>query len=251
VAGMEAARIAALRGHEVTLYEKTNNLGGHLIEACVPDFKDDYKALLNWYRRQLSGANVDIQTETTVTDNLVRANNPDVVIIATGSSPLIPQIPGVHLHFVTTVIDVLLKRTQPGNKVLVVGGGLAGCEAALWMAEKGKDVTIVEALPEVATNILYANRSMLLHLLAANGVKIMTDTRLKEITDGFVTLMCKSGPVNCTFDTVVLACGMKTERSLYNALSSEIPEIYSVGDCNEPRKIMDAIWDGFNVGRII
>ncbi len=252
VAGMEAAMIASSRGHKVILCERSQNLGGHLIEASVPEFKDGYKALLDWYRAQLSMTEVIVRMGIEVTTKLVTEEKPDVVIFATGSTPIIPDIPGVEKSTVITAIDLLLGKVKSGNTVVVAGGGLVGCEVALWLSQQGKKVTVVEMLPEAATGILYANRIMLLQLLALNKVEILTNTCLKGIGDGEVAVMKKSlGETKIACDTVVMAVGLKAERDLYNAMRREMPESYIIGDCKEPRKVMDAIWDAFNIGRTI
>jgi len=252
VAGMEVARIASARGHDVILCERSQNLGGHLIEVSVPGFKDGYKALLDWYRNQLSVAKVAVRMGTEVTTGLVREERPDVVIVATGSTPIIPDISGVEKPMVVTAVDLLLGRSKSGDTVVVAGGGLVGCEVALWLAQQGKKVIIVEILPEIFLDILFANKLMLMQLLDLNKVEIMTGTCFNEIGDREVTVMSEGfGERKIACDTVVLAVGLKSERDLYNSLRQEIPEIYMIGDCKEPRKVMDAIWDAFNVGRTI
>jgi len=252
LAGMEVARVATLRGHKVTLYEKNEKLGGHLIEAQVPDFKQDLRRLLAWYTVQLKKLKVEINLKTEVTPKLVREENPDVVIIATGSTPIIPDIPGINKPIVATCCDLLLGKKKIGDKVVVAGGGLVGCEAALWLAEQGKNVTVVEMLPEVITGIHQSNRSMLLDLLAEKKVQIMTNTKILEVTDeGIIILDRGSNRKSITCDTVALAIGLKPETALYGSLVSEISELYAIGDCKEPRKIHHAIWDAFAVGYII
>lgn len=252
VAGMEAARIASARGHKVILYERSKDLGGHLVEASVPAFKDDYKALLYWYRTQLSRGKVVVKLGAAATAEIIGKEKPDIVIIATGSTPMIPDIPGMEKSMVTTATDLLLRKSKSGNTPIVIGGGLIGCEVALWLAQQGKLVHVVEKLPEVATGILNTNRDMLLRLLALNGVDILTEMDVMEIADGGISVVHKGhGERKIACDTVVLAVGLKPERDLCNSLRQRIPEIYMVGDCKEPRKVMDAIWDGYSVGRAI
>ncbi len=252
VAGMEAARVSAMRGHKVTLYEETDRLGGHLIEGSVPDFKKDIGRLLEWYEIQLPKAKVEVHLKTKVTPELLEKEKPDVVIIATGSTPIIPKIPGIKNPNVCTCSDLLLGRKTAGDQVIVVGGGLEGCETALWLAQQGRSVTIIEMLLEVATGMHDANRSMLLEMLAENGARILTNTRLQEVTeDGVITTNSdsKSNLIKC--DTVALAVGLRSEKETFewlnNKNSARVREIYSVGDCNKPRKIHHAIWDGGTV----
>lgn len=252
VAGMEAARVSAIRGHKVTLYEETDRLGGHLIEGSVPDFKRDIGRLLEWYENQLPKVKVKVRLKTKVTPELLEKEKPDVVIIATGSTPIIPKIPGIENPNVCTCSDLLLGKKTAGDQVIVVGGGLEGCETALWLAQQGKNVTIVEMLPQVATGMHDANRNMLLEMLAENKARILTNTRLQEVTnDGVITKESdsKSNLIKC--DTVALAVGLKSEKEIFEWLNNKdsvhVKEIYSVGDCNKPRKIHHAIWDGSTV----
>ncbi|HQP00583.1 MAG TPA: FAD-dependent oxidoreductase, partial [Caldisericia bacterium] len=192
VAGLEAARVAAIRGHKVTLYEKSNNLGGHLIEVSIPKFKEDYKRLLDWYKIQLKKLNVDIKLNTEVTFDLIKKEKPDVTIIATGSKPIIPVIPGIEKDKVATATDVLLGNKEVGEKVVVVGGGLVGCETALWLAQQGKKVTIVEMLSDLmiaGLPVPHANRIMLIDLLKFNKVEVITNHSLMEVTDEGVNLI--------------------------------------------------------------
>lgn len=248
LAGMEAARVSAIRGCQVTLYEKGEKLGGHLIAASVPEFKQDVKRLLDWYTTQVEMLGVKIKLKVEATPELVKEEKADKVIIATGSTPIVPDIPGIDKPIVSTCIDLLTGKRKAGKSVVVIGGGLVGCETALWLTSEGKRVTIVEVLPELATGIFKANRAMLLDMLAANKVEAMTDTCVEEITADGVNVMDRNSrrkTIMC--DTVALAAGLKPNRELYEFLRGDVPEIYIVGDCKEPRKIRHAIWDAFHV----
>ncbi len=251
VSGMEAARVASIRGHEVTLCERTESLGGHLIEASVPQFKRDIKTLLGWYKRQLNSSTVKVKLGATVTPEDIERETPDAVIVATGSTHVIPEIKGIKRATVVTATDLLLRNGQVGSTIVVVGGGVMGCETALWLSKHGKKVKILEMLPEAAIGICYPNRAMLLDLLAFNKVEVITNTSILEIKDEGVTIIDKNftkGDIQC--DTVVLALGLKSKRELYDHLSQsqKIPHIYEIGDCKEPGRILDAIWDGFHIG---
>ncbi len=249
IAGMEAARVAAIRGCEVTLYEKGKKLGGHLIPGSVPDFKQDIKRLLDWYNIQLEKLGVEIRLQVELTPEFIKAEKPDKVIVATGSTPVVPNIPGVEKPIITTCIDLLLGKKKAGKSVVVIGGGLVGCETALWLANQGKKVSIVEILPEVPTgDMCYANQLMLLDLLKNKKVEFMTNTSLEEVVDEGVKVIDRSftkKTVRC--DTVALALGLKPERELYESLRRECTELYLIGDCREPHNIMQAIWDGYHI----
>lgn len=249
VAGMEAARVAAIRGHKVALYEKTDRLGGHLIAASVPDFKQEIKMLLDWYKTQLRKLKVEVNLKTEVTPELVKREKPDVVIVATGSTPPVLEIPGINKPTVINCCDLLLGKEKAGDIVVVYGGGLEGCETALWLAKQGKSVTVVARHEAMTRGVYEANRNMLLDMLAENKVQILNNTIIQEATkDGVVVIdrEFRRKVINC--DTVILAIGLKPEKELYESLMVEFAELYEIGDCKEPRKIHHAIWDGYTVG---
>jgi 2-enoate reductase len=255
VAGMEAARVAAIRGHKVTLYEKGKALGGHLREASVPDFKKDLGRLNEWYKVHLSKLEVEVKLETEVTTDIVERENPDVVLVTTGSKPIIPDIPGIEKPNVVTCIDLLLSKREAGEFVVVLGAGLIGCETALWLAKQGRRITIVEMLPEPLITpppLFNANKLMLLDLLALNKVKIEVNTTVQDIADDGIIAVNKDLKHNMTqADTVVLAVGLEPDDQLYKSLIGKVANLYALGDCQEPRRIMGAIWDGYEVARSI
>jgi len=250
--GMEAARVAALRGHQVSLWEKGNALGGNLIPAAVPDFKQDYRSLIDYLSTQIKKLGVAIELKKEATLEQVQKMKPEVVFIATGSTPIIPEIPGVEKAKVVIATDVLLDRKQTGELVVVLGGGLVGCETALYLAQKGKKLTIAAASDSVMRDMHWVNRMHLLKLLDDTNVRILTGANPLEITDEGVTITDKdSKRSTLKADTVVLAKGFKPNRKLEEVLKDKVPEIYVIGDCVEPRKVMDAIWEGFRFARLV
>jgi 2-enoate reductase len=253
-AGMEAARAAATRGHKVVLYEKGKTLGGHLIEASVPAFKKDLDTLLKWYQTQLKQLGVTLKMETAASTAMLVKENPDAVIVATGSKACLPNIPGIDKPNVFTCIDVLRGKKKTGKTVIVVGGGLVGCETALWLAEEGKQVTIVEMLPELMAGgieVPRMNRFMLLDLLDFKKVKILTSACISEIGDSRVSVTGKGANKMLKADSIVIATGLKAENALGRSLAGRFSQLYVIGDCQEPRNIMGAIWDGYEVGRAV
>lgn len=248
IAGMEAARILNLKGHEVVLFEKKEELGGHLISASVPDFKKDIKGLLNWYKKQLSNSKIKIYLDKNSNVCEIKAFNPDLVLLATGSIPIIPKISGADKENVMTCIDVLLGVKQAGKEVIVVGGGMEGCETALWLAKNDKKVTIVEMLSECIPNMHRANKKMLIDLFEDNNVKVIKNTKVHEILNNGITAVnnrSELSKIKC--DTVVLAVGLKPVDDLYNKIVKEKMLVYKIGDCKKPRKIIDAVWEAFNI----
>jgi 2-enoate reductase len=254
-AGLEAARVASLRGHQVVLYEKAETLGGHLREASVPDFKKDLAKLLNWYKKEIANLNLNIKTGVEVNAEAIRKENPDFTILATGSSPIIPNIPGVGKDKVSTAIDVFLGKKKVREKVLVVGGGLIGCETALWLAQQGKKVTIVEILNDLMISdipVQHMNRLMLLDLLKFHRVEVFTHTSLLEITENGVLLQGEDfQKKEFPADTIVLAIGLRPDRELYQTLKGQTPNLYSIGDSRKTQNILNSIWDAYEVARMI
>jgi len=255
LAGMEAARVASIRGHKVVLYEKSSSLGGHLIEASVPDFKRDLERLKDWYTNQLEKMKIEIRLETELTPTMIEKENPDVVLVATGSRYSMPAIPGIEKDNVITCTEALLSPNRVGNSVVVVGAGFIGCEAALWLAKGGKKVTIIEKASEPLTGGVapaHANRLMLLDLLAFHNVSLMCNAELIGVVEGGVMVDSKSGgKKKIDAETVLLAIGLKPEDQLYELLRGSVARLYKLGDCREPGDIMKAIWDGHEIARAI
>ena len=249
--GMEAARIASLRGHKVTLWEKGDALGGNLIPASVPEFKQEYRSLVKYLSTQIKklGVNIELAKEATV--ERIQAMKPDVVFIATGSKPIIPDASGIEKRNVLVAVDLLLGKREAGQSVIVIGGGLVGCETALHLAQKGKKVIIVETLNDILGDTFRINRTHLEKLLGDAKIKILTSIKVLEITDDGLIIANEHGEKMLRADTVVLAVGFKAERSLLETLNGQIPQVYEVGDCVEPRKVINAIWEGFRKARLI
>ncbi|MEM4581837.1 MAG: FAD-dependent oxidoreductase, partial [Candidatus Korarchaeum sp.] len=246
-AGLEAARVAALRGHEVTLVEREDKLGGHLVEASTPPFKDDLKQLLNWLVKQVEKAGVKVQLKTEATKDLVGKLKPDVLIIAVGSEFIIPKVPGAERPSVLTPSDVLLGKKAVGQNVVVVGGGLVGCEIALYIASVlGKKVKLIEMLPAILPDVDYITRVALSGKLSEAGVEVLTGMHLEEITDRGVICVDKEwNRHQIDADTVVLAVGMSAREKMAEEFRGLAPEVYMIGDCVRPRKVYHAFEDAW------
>ena len=256
--GMEAARVAATRGHEVTLIEKGYELGGSLIPAAVPAFKSDYRRLIDYFTTQLRKLGVTTKLGTEATPELILSMKPDVVFIATGGNSCIPDIPGVNKEGVITAVDLLLNKPEIGQSVIVVGGGLIGAETALYLARQGKSVTIVEMLDTIMSDMFWVNaldiRRRFDGLESDNiDVKVLTNTEVVEITDDGLVVVDKTGKRSTLkADAIVLAVGMKpNDDGLVEALQGKVSEVYPIGDCVKTGKVIDAIWAGFRTARLI
>jgi len=250
-AGMEAARVAALRGHNVALYETQPELGGQLLLATVPPHKNNLAPLVGYLSTQLKRRGVKVNLSIEATPGLIKKARPDAVILATGTTPVVPQIPGIGRSNVFTAEQVL-KGQQVGEKVVVIGGELVGCETADFLAEKGKKVTITRRGPKMATRLEQGVREIILKRLAAHGVTMLTGVKYEEVTDRGLTITTKEGERQIIeADAIVLAAGAKPNRRLSQALEGKVPEVYDIGDCTEPRGIAQAIADGYRIGRRI
>ena len=250
--GMEAARVAALRGHRVTLWEQEDALGGNLIAASIPGFKQEFRRLIDYYATQMEKLRVDVQLEKEATSESIKNRKPEAVFIATGSIPIIPEIPGVDKEKVVTAVDVLLGKCKAGKSVVVIGGGLVGCEAALHLAQNSRKLTIVEILDNVMGDMYSINRAHMEKLLTDNNVRILTSTKIFEITDEDIELANAHGNKDrLGADTIVLATGFRANDTLSDALKDKVPEIYTLGDCVLPRRVINAIWEGFRFARLI
>lgn len=252
VAGCEAACVLAIRGHQPVVYEKGSRLGGNLIPGGAPDFKEDDIALADWYTNELNRLGVHVHLNTELNEEEIKAMDYDTVILATGSKPKVFSL-GDDSHTYTAE-QVLLKQKDAGKKTVVVGGGLVGCETALWLAQNGIHVTIVEALDKVmAVNgpLCAANKEMLEALLPFNGVEIITGAKVTEFANGEVKVDTKEGSKTIMSDSVILSVGYKEENTLYNNLQFDIPDLYLLGDAKKVSNIMYAIWDAFEVANHI
>ncbi len=252
VAGCEAARVLAIRGHKPVLFEKTGVIGGNLIPGGAPSFKEDDLALAKWYEHQLEVLGVEVHMNTEVTKDMVLAGGYDTVIIATGSTPKVFSLGDDEKVY--TAADVLTGIKDPGDTTVVVGGGLVGLELALDLANKGKKVTVVEAMDKLlAVNgpICSANKEMLLELIPFKGIDAICGARVKGFKDGKLSYE-KDGAVHeIPADSAILAVGYKEESSLYQELQFDIPSLYLLGDAKNVSNIMYAIWDAFEVANHI
>jgi 2-enoate reductase len=252
VAGSEAARVLALRGHEPVLFEKSSRLGGNLIPGGAPDFKEDDIALADWYAHTLKELNVEVHLNSEVTKEQILKSNADSVIIATGSTPKVFSLGDDENVF--TAADVLTGKKDPKDTTVVVGGGLVGAETALHLAKKGKKVIIVEALHKIlALNgpLCSANSEMLEKLIPFNNIEVKTNSKVKKYKDGILEVETEKGIEKIKCDSVILSVGYKEENSLYKELEFDIPEIYLLGDARKVSNIMYGIWDAYEVANHI
>lgn len=242
-AGMEAARVAAERGHEVTLYEKESVLGGQLVLAAIPPNKELIEQFRNYLVIQLQKLGVKVELNKEASVSLIQEIEPDAVILATGSLPMTPDIPGANRDNVLTIDDVLTEKAIAGDKVVIIGGGTTGCEVAYYLAQKGKKVTVVEMLEELAMNMMPSTiRTALLDVLAKSTVSVMTDTKVEKIIGDSLIVSDKQGnKQTINANTIILATGRRPNIELLQRLKGLVPNVHFIGDAIRPGLIAEAI----------
>jgi 2,4-dienoyl-CoA reductase-like NADH-dependent reductase (Old Yellow Enzyme family)/thioredoxin reductase len=250
LAGLEAARVAAARGHKVTLYEENADLGGQWLLASNPPHKQDHMLLLGYMVSQLEKLGVERNRGVKVTAAMVEETRPDVVLVATGAKPLVPPITGVEREEVVTAWDVLGGR-EVGWRVLVVGGGLTGLETAEFLAEQGKEVVVVEMLKRVGADMGGTVRWHLMNRTKKLNIKTFVSTQIKEIRPKGVVVVLRNGAEETcdAFDTIVLACGVRPKDELSGQIQGKVKEVYVIGDAAKARRGLEAIRSGSEIGR--
>ena len=242
IGGMESAIVCAKRGHNVTLYEKSGELGGVFIAAAAPSFKEKDRDLIAWYRREIAKyPNIEVKLNTPVES--VEALGADEVIIATGSTPNRIPVPGIDKGI--QAIDFLLGKQSVGQKVTIIGGGLTGCEIAYELYLQGKEPTIVEMMDDliVTPGICLANTSFLRDYFKANNVPVHLETKLAEVHDDGVTVTDKEGKTfKIDADSVILSTGYRSAP-----LAPEGKHVHIVGDASKVGNLRSVIWQAWDV----
>jgi 2,4-dienoyl-CoA reductase-like NADH-dependent reductase (Old Yellow Enzyme family)/thioredoxin reductase len=248
-AGMEAARVTAVRGHKVTLWEKKSRLGGQLIQAAIPPHKDRIGFLTEYLQIQLKKLGVEVSLNKAATIDMIEKFEPEVVVLATGVEPFVPDIPGIGKAHAAQAVEILEGKVEVGDKVVVIGGELVGCETAEFLAEKGKKVTVMRRGREMALGVGPSLRAYFLNRLSDKGVSRLTEIKYNEvIPEGIVITTQEGEKKTIAADTIVLAAGATPANRLFQELKGRVPEVHLIGDCLEPRTIRDAIADGYCLG---
>jgi 2,4-dienoyl-CoA reductase-like NADH-dependent reductase (Old Yellow Enzyme family)/thioredoxin reductase len=252
LAGLEAARVAAMRGHRVALYEEDGEIGGQWLIAARPPHKQAHTMLLDRLSWQLRELGVECHLGQRADTATLGVFHPDVVIVATGARPLVPPIAGVNCPEVTTAWDILEGRAA-GRKVLVVGGGLTGLETAEFLAQGGREVVVVEQLKRAGADMGATVRWHLMNRTRQQNIRVYTSTQVKEIRSGGVVVVSRKGSDDTWtgFDTVALACGARSRDELSVEIRDLVAEVYVIGDAAKPRRGLEAIREGSEAGRRI
>jgi 2,4-dienoyl-CoA reductase-like NADH-dependent reductase (Old Yellow Enzyme family)/NADPH-dependent 2,4-dienoyl-CoA reductase/sulfur reductase-like enzyme len=250
--GLHAAWVAAMRGHEVHLYERQSRLGGQLNLGSVTKYKKEILSLIEFHIKQVEKAGIHVHLNSEVSLETVKREKPDVVILSTGATPILPKIPGIERSTVIGLSEVLNGVPPEKRSAVVVGGGATGCEVAHHLAEHGSSVTIVEQLPKIASNLESITRKVLLKELRERGVRFLTARRLSRIEENGVMVTGEDGTESfIEADTVVIAIGNKPDNALYEQIQSLGIPLYQIGDCLEPRSAKAAISEAATIGRSI
>jgi len=242
VGGMESALVLAKRGHKVTLYEKSGQLGGVFIAAAAPSFKEKDRDLITWYRRELTKyPNITVKLNTEVKD--IKDVPANVVIVATGAKANRIPVPGIDKGI--QAVDFLINKPEVGENITIIGGGLTGCEIAYELYLQGKKPTIVEMLDDlvVTPGVCLANTSFLRDFFKANEVPVHLNTKLCAIEDDGVVVQNKDGEqFKIASDNVILSTGYKSAP-----LTDKGAHVYVVGDASKVGNLRSAIWQAWDV----
>lgn len=234
-AGLEAALVAAKKGHKVTVCEKQNMVGGQFRLAAIPPTKHEIASAIKYYLHMGKKLGVTYELGREVTEEYVKSLNPDVVILATGGIPAKPNILGIDGEKIVDAIDVLKGNVVPGRKVLVIGGGMTGVETAEFMAEHNRQVTILEMREDIALDEAIAARAFLMPRLAQYGVEKIVNAKVDHFTeDGVVYIQNDESKELGGFDTIVLAMGVRPHNPLEKTVRSLVDEVYVIGDAQKP-----------------
>lgn len=278
-AGLEAARVLALRGHKVTLYEREKELGGYLKLAALVPGKSELGYFIQYLVRQVEKLGVNIICGKEATVEVIARENPQAVVIATGSEPRLPDIPGINKKHVVAFRDVLERKVKLGKKVVVIGAGGIGCETAIFVAKEGAvhpenmvfllstgaitaeeainlakgkhDVTLVRRKGSIGGGVPRQVRWVILQELRALGVNTLTGLDYDEVTDDGLVIMQNGQKRLLPADTIVVAAGGEPEDSLYRALTGKAIELYHIGNAKQVRNCLSAVYEGAETARVI
>jgi 2,4-dienoyl-CoA reductase (NADPH2) len=272
-AGMEAARVAAARGHEVTLYDREPKPGGLLPLAALikGTAVECLTGLVKYLKNQLAKNGASLKLGKEVNPALIEEIKPDVAVVAVGGTPVVPDIQGIYNRRVVSTADLrrqskfwlrflgpevlgwLTKFWLPiGKRVVIIGGQIQGCETAEFLVKRGRKVTIIEPSDQLGGGMPGAGRVRLLVWLAEKNVTMLTGVVVEGITDRGITIVTGDGERRMIeADTILPVLPLKDNKKLYDALQGKVPEVYAIGDCNESQLILEAIADGSRIGHSI
>lgn len=254
VSGCEAAIAAASRGHQVTVYEKADQIGGQWIAAAIPTGKTEFNSFLYWQKGEMERLGVTLHLNTEVTESTLKEFHPDVLVIATGGIPSIPPIPGIDQSHVYSAEDVLRSRipekaVEPGSHVVVIGGGMTGSETAEFLSQNNCNVSLVEMLPAILQDGEASPNRFVLQGLKENHAAIYTSSVVKEIGPDYVMIEKEGKSIKLSpVDTVVTAAGVKSVNGLADTAEKLDITVLKTGDASSVKNGMKNIWEGYATG---
>lgn len=254
VAGMEVARTASQRGHQVTLIEKSDSLGGNVLVAAVPNFKAELGDLVSWYTNQLTQLEVDIKLNYEATPDSLNSFSPEVVVIACGANYAMPPIKKIEDVTIMTATEALKNPEGVGQNVVIIGAGLVGVETAmfLWNCSNNRKITVIDSLPEIMWNEVQVNRLAVFEKLQNMKMNFFTSCKITTLAKNELKLLDSEGKSQTLlYDTVVLAAGFVKNPDIEKLIDSSPGETFTVGDCKFPGRIYDAINSAADLARKI
>lgn len=252
-AGMEAALTAAERGHDVTLFEEDNVLGGHLVPGSQPSFKRDLVSLLERFARRISESSVKLNLRERVDGETIEHGEFDVTIVATGSSPRLLNVPLRTSLRQLTSVDALTSPNKIEQSVAVIGAGHTGCEVAIHLSQLGKKVELLEAADDILIDEDYVfDKLELRRMLLSAEIRPRTGVRIEEVVDGGVVILNRRRKEQLIpADSIVASIGLSANRDLYESLKDRSKEVYCVGDAESPRRLFHAVHEGHRIGSYV
>lgn len=250
-AGMEAAICLADRGHEVILAEKNEHLGGAINFAKYVPFKADLDKFMNVLIRRVEDRKIKVMLNTTMTPEFAKQIKPDAIVMAIGAQPIVPPIPGIDGENTVMAIGMHEHMEDVKENVLILGGGLVGCEEGIFLSQKGHNVTIVEMKPELCRDAPYLHHEAVLLELEKLGAKTYTNTRCVEVTSDGVVVEQDGQKVKLTADTVIVAAGVRARVDEVETFRDCAEEFWVIGDCKQGRNVTAAIHEGYDAGTYI
>jgi 2,4-dienoyl-CoA reductase-like NADH-dependent reductase (Old Yellow Enzyme family)/thioredoxin reductase len=250
--GMNAAWVSAQRGHRVSLFEKSNHLGGQLLLGSHSDYKQELRCLIDYHKHMIDKYGVKCVLNYKVDLDTIKDQKPDVIILANGSLPDLPQINGIENPIVENLAYILNGKKPATKETIIIGGGATGCEVAIHLAENGSPVHLIEQLPRLGTNIESVTKRVILKKLIENDVKTITGNRLLSIEPNGVMIVNDAGKT--TFvkgERVLITTGKRPDQELYDKVQELGIEVYRIGDCLEPRNAKAAIYEAVKISSII
>ena len=243
--GMEAAITAAQRGHTVSLYEKSDRLGGQLLfEQHIP-FKQDMYHFVEVLEGRLKKLGVEVHLNTELTPQQAAALHADVVMVAVGAKPVVPQLPGIESEKVVTIQTLQQRLPDIGEKIVILGGGLVGSECAIYLDGLGKDVTVVEMREDWAADAYFMHKNAMRLCMADSKIKMRTGTTAQAVTETGLLCRNEDGDVFFEADTILLAAGMKPDRAAVDDFYNTAPRVFQIGDCIKAGRVVDAVTLGY------